>query len=168
MITCASWVRQAPGLVLYAWRSGRPPGVAGTVIGAHPTGVEFSLHLRLRGPTSDERDLHMELHAGRHAGPLSADALKFGLLFSDGRKWTSVESRSWRQHPPEPPAVTSLGGGGTPDSLTMRYWMWPLPPEGDLAIVSEWPGYDVPESRIVVDATELRARATEAEAIWPG
>jgi hypothetical protein len=42
-----------------------------------------------------------------------------------------------------------------------------LRPAGPLTVVGEWPAFDVPETRVVVDATELRARADEAEAIWP-
>jgi hypothetical protein len=45
--------------------------------------------------------------------------------------------------------------------------MWPLPPAGPLTVVSEWPAHDIPETRVVIDATELRDRAAEAEVIWP-
>ena len=45
--------------------------------------------------------------------------------------------------------------------------MWPLPPVGPLTLVAEWPAYGVAEARAAVDATELRARAAEAETIWP-
>ena len=59
------------------------------------------------------------------------------------------------------------GGGGGRDSFNMRYWMWPFPPAGPRIVVSDWPAYDVAETRVVVDGTESPPRAAEAKAIWP-
>jgi hypothetical protein len=90
------------------------------------------------------------------------------MLLSEGTNWTNLDWRHWRtDEPPQPPVVMHRGGGGGGDSFNMQYWMWPLPPAGPLTVVSEWPAYDVPETRVVIDATELRARAGESEAIWP-
>lgn len=137
---------------------------------AYPTGLEFALHVRLRHPAPGRRDLHLDLHAGRPIEGRSERSLRFGLLFGDGSTWTSVDritDHPWEGGPPAGPTVMSQGGGGGDDSITMRYWLWPLPPEGALTFVAEWPEYDVPESRATVDASELRARAAEAERVWP-
>ena len=57
------------------------------------------------------------------------------------------------------------GGGGGGDSFNTRYWMCPLPPAGPQTVANEWPAYDVPETGVVIDATQLRARPGESEAI---
>ncbi len=133
-----------------------------------PNGVEFSLDLRLRHPDEDRHDLPWELHGRRRHGPLPDDFLRLGVLLSDGTKWTNLD---WPPGPPDGrtarPVVMFRGGGGGRHTYDLRYWMWPLPPPGPLTVVCEWPAYGVPETRVVVDATELRAHAADAEAIWP-
>ncbi len=135
---------------------------------AYPTGVEFTLDLRLRRPEDYQRDMPWDLHGRRRPGPPPDDFLRLGMLLSDGAKWTNLEWRHWRaDEPPQPPVVMHRGGGGGGDSFTMRYWMWPLPPAGPLTLVSQWPAYEVPETTVVVDTTELLARASESQPIWP-
>jgi hypothetical protein len=137
---------------------------------AYPNGIEFTLNLRLRHPDDYQLDRPWELHGRRRPGPPPDDLLRFGVLLSDGTKWTSLDS-DWRprlpNEQPEQLVVRGRGGGGGGGSFNMKYWMWPLPPAGLLTVVGEWPAYDVAETRVDVDATELRARAAEAEAIWP-
>ena len=137
---------------------------------AYPNGIEFTFNLRLRNPDDYQHDLPWELHRLRRSGPPPDDLLRLGMLLSDGSKWTNLSSE-WRpRRPDEQPeqlVVMGRGGGGGGDSYNSGYWMWPLPPAGPLTVDSEWPAYDVPETRVVVDATELRARAAEAEPIWP-
>jgi hypothetical protein len=135
----------------------------------YPNGVAFALHLLLRYPDEYQHDVLQELH-GRRPGPPSDDFLRLGLLFSGGTKWTNLEQRWQPRHrhdQPPSPYVMNRGGGGGPDAYNLRFWMWPLPQPGPLTVVGEWPVFDVPESRAVIDATELRARAAEAESIWP-
>lgn len=133
---------------------------------AYPTGFEFTLSLFLRGPSDETVDMPWELHRpGR--SHLPEDFLRFGLQFGDGSKWTNLV---WR-HPlpnedPVGPVVVGRGGGGGGDTWEMGYWVWPLPPEGDLTFVASWPVRGIPESRAVVDAGEIRARAEDAETIW--
>ena len=135
---------------------------------AYPTGIQFTLNLRLRSADDHDHDLHWDLHGRRRPGRSEDDLLRLGVLWSDGAKRTNLDSTPpGRNTPPEPPVVMSRSGGGGDGQFSMTYWMWPLPPEGPMTIVCEWPAYDIAETRVVVDATELRSRADEAEAIWP-
>jgi hypothetical protein len=47
------------------------------------------------------------------------------------------------------------------------YWVWPLPPEGPLAFVCEWPIADIPETRTEIDSALLRDAAADAVIVWP-
>lgn len=131
----------------------------------YPTGVEFTLSLLLRDG-GDLHDVPWELRRPPHRGdPPPNDFVRFGIMFSDGSKWTNL--RPW--HPgkePAPPVVVGRGGGGGGGSWDMGYWIWPLPPEGSLTFAAEWPAHDLDEHRASVDADELRTKAGEAEIIW--
>lgn len=136
----------------------------------YPAGIEFALNLRLRHPDDYQHELPWELRGRKRPDPPPDDFLRLGVLLNDGTKWTNLDwpDLNWRPgRQPDHPVVICRGGGGGRDSYNMRYWMWPLPPAGPLIVVSEWPAYDIPETRVAVDATELRACAAEAETIWP-
>lgn len=130
-----------------------------------PNGVEFALELLLRDEP-DGHDLPWDVHYRGRKGALDDELLRLGVLFSDGTKWTNVD---WRPHQgdPTPPHISPRGGGGGNKRFEMTYWMWPLPPGDVVTIVSEWPAYDIPETRVDIDAAELRERAGEAEVAWP-
>jgi hypothetical protein len=51
--------------------------------------------------------------------------------------------------------------------LQYGYWVWPLPPEGSLAFVCEWPIADIPETRTEIDSALLRDAAADAAILWP-
>ena len=135
----------------------------------YPNGLEFSLSLRVRHPDDHDLDLPWERPGRRRPTPPPDDFLRIGVLLSDGRKWTNLD---WRHLTPEPGAqnlvILGRGGGGGGDAWRISYWMWPLPPPGHLTVVTEWPAFGVPETSASVDADELRARADDADLIWPG
>lgn len=135
----------------------------------YPNGLEFTLHVRFRNPEDYQGDLVFNLH-GPRSQPLSDDFLRLGVMLADGTKWTNLERRWQPKHADDRPKQPIIGfrrGGGGEDSYNMQYWVWPLPPAGPLTIVAEWPAFAIPDCRLVIDATELRARAADAEAIWP-
>jgi hypothetical protein len=49
----------------------------------------------------------------------------------------------------------------------MVIWLWPLPPEGPLNLVTAWPRGGLEETTITVDAAELVSAANNAEELWP-
>jgi hypothetical protein len=134
----------------------------------YPNGLEFTLVLLMRDSNYELQDVPWELHRPPRGAELPDDFLRFGLVFADGSKWTNLDWRTpWDQGEISGPVVFGRGGGGGGDSWEMSYWLWPLPPEGEITFVGSWPLHGVPESTSTVDATELRERATEAEEIWP-
>jgi len=64
--------------------------------------------------------------------------------------------------------VTGGGdGGGGGGRWSQGYWVWPLPPEGPLAFVCEWPIADISETRTEIDSALLRDAAGDAVTVWP-
>lgn len=137
----------------------------------YPTGVEFALDVRLRqGDDSSERwDVPWERQhrPGRDPAVLPDDLLRLGIVFADGSTWTNISASYPRDGgPPTPPVVTSRGGQGGQDRWSMRQWLWPLPPDGPLTFIAEWPKYDIPECRAEIDASALRRAAEDAIRLW--
>jgi hypothetical protein len=78
------------------------------------------------------------------------------------RRWTNF-IRGFPEFDKEPtgPVVTGRGGGGGCDRWEMRYWMWPLPPAGDVVIYAVWSIFEIDEVAAVIDGTALRAAAAQ-------
>lgn len=145
----------------------------------YPVGVAFKLVIRVGSEsatqTVDETQ-EMEFRSRRQlvdGGGLSDSLLRFGVICADGSTASSVDS-DVRFRPPldldAPPVVrvlTSSGGGGGGGEWQYSYWLWPLPPEGQLTFVCEWPMLGVEETRVSVDASPLQAAAREAITLWP-
>lgn len=47
------------------------------------------------------------------------------------------------------------------------YWLWPLPADGSLTIVADWPQLDLADGAEIVDGSDLAASAGRARQIWP-
>jgi hypothetical protein len=56
------------------------------------------------------------------------------------------------------------GSGRRHDSA---YWVWPLPPPGQLTIVCQWPAYAIEESSTMIDAQVILDAAARASLLWP-
>lgn len=141
-------------------------------VDAYPTGVEFTIDLHVHpshghlGGTPWELHRPTVWHRGGGAG-LPDEFLRLGIEFADGSSWTNVDER-YPDFDEEPtaPVVISRGGGGDRDRWTMQYWMWPLPPAGELTVHAAWPAFDVDEVSVTLDATEIREAAERADAVW--
>lgn len=144
---------------------------------AYPEVFEFKVEIRHHDrEVSDEFLWPHGLR--RSAGELHPELLRLGVQFSDGRKATNVNPGSgfWprdRDTPPAGPILSEGGGGGGGDGAggsrwQQEYWVWPLPPEGPLAFVCEWPIADIPETRSEIDSAALRDAANEAVILWSG
>ena len=130
-----------------------------------PSGMEFSLNLSMRDPDPAaglERPLKFH-------GPQHSDMLRFGIRFADGRSWSNVAPEYPMQpgDEPEGPIVFPSGGSGGSGRWDMSYWLWPLPPEGDLEFIADWPAQGIEECSATIDGTSIRAAAARAEVIWP-
>ncbi|MEU7577305.1 ankyrin repeat domain-containing protein [Streptomyces sp. NPDC041068] len=133
--------------------------------------------------------LHLAVHRPVHRGGDEAgrrSGLRVGLLFSDGRRVTSLdESREGPMAVAGPPHVRAAfaameeptglipldpGMGYEQRSLfktDVDLYLPELPPLGETRLVVEWPDEDVPETSTPVDAGALRAAAAQAVEVWP-
>ena len=138
----------------------------------YPTGLEFTLDLRLRDSSDECFETPWELHGYGHrrrrgTPEVSDDLLRLGIEFSDGRAWSNVAptNADWNE-PPESPVLMGRGGGGGGDQWEMRYWLWPLPPPERLTFHAAWPLFDIDETSVSVDATALLEASKQSELLW--
>ena len=135
---------------------------------AFPNGWQFTFGLLLR-----EHDRHPHHHpmVDWHTAPgeISDDAVRFGIALADGRKATVFDRPAFPgQDGPAPDVVLRPGGGGGGGGRwERRFWAWPLPPEGPVAFVVEWPKRGIELTRTEIDSEPIRAAATRALEVWP-
>jgi hypothetical protein len=132
--------------------------------------------------------LMVALH-GREPAPPGLESgvgtWRFGVQFSGGRKATAFglglvrpgrgESSSTTtpvavrpgDPPPGGPLLRSHGGGGSRSVYRQGYWLWPLPPPGELVIACEWPNAGVEFTTATISADLLRNVAGRAKELWP-
>jgi hypothetical protein len=158
--------------------------VAIAVVGvtAFPNGMMFTMraYRRHRGRSRRDRALFQfgpdpfgygasPLRYPGQRGELPDEVFRFGVLLSDGGKATNLDE-AWRdwgaEDAPDGPLLLQRGGGGSDDTWSQGYWLWPLPPPGDLTFVCEWPAMQIPESRTTIDTAAIRAAAAHAITLW--
>jgi hypothetical protein len=141
---------------------------------AYRTGFGFDLAIHRAAGGDDAFALDRTLHwLGREGSP-PPEALRVGVQFADGQKATSLERwwdyfalQDWAQAPPPGPVLVPRGGAGGERVRSQSYWVWPLPPDGPLAFVVEWPALGVPVTQARVDAALIRLAAAQDEGLWP-
>src|SRR5207249_4346339 len=115
--------------------------------GLHTLGASSrcrSSSCRRRTTRSEERG--MVLH-GWEIDPeegLPDDFLRFGIEFPDGARVTNIGGPSLGMSPDatEPlHGLESHSGGGSDVRYEQEFSAWPIPDEGALAFVCEWPAY---------------------------
>lgn len=135
---------------------------------AYPNGFEFTLTILLRDPdpgASMRPNHRAELLQGQ---PVPDDFLRFGLQFSDGQTATNLDMTAYgHDEVPPVPVLMSAGGGGSDLRYDLQQWVWPLPPSGSLNFVCEWPAQHIEESRVEIDAEQIRDASTRAVQLWP-
>jgi len=131
---------------------------------AFSNGVEFSLEVRARHVSTDERGDVFGLHG--HAGP--GDPLLLGIELSDGRRCTNVDPLDLDDSDPsERPMLTPGGGSSTARSADFTLFLSPLPPPGDLRVVCAWPKRGLAETITVLSADDILEAARRARVLWP-
>jgi hypothetical protein len=138
-------------------------------------GFEFEIQLqhRLDQELVDPFFMHGHHPPRRSRSPeegLDPDLLRFGIQFSDGGKATNLpDRRLFSGDPdavPDGPVLRPRGGGGGSGQWRHDFWVWPLPPEGPLAFVCEWPAGGIPETRSEIDSALVRDAASDAVPLW--
>ncbi len=175
-----------PGVVPVELILGRSENTVVMLTGmrAFPTGLQMNLAVRVRGRLG-LRDLNAELFDGPYQhdmGPQwQAGRLKWGFELADGRRVTNVDP--WPQQPnedhhrphqpddwmwePDHPVLQGGGGGGSSRAVDRDYWLWPLPPAGQLQVVCQWPDQGIDLSVQDLDAEPFLAAARRARPAWP-
>ena len=136
---------------------------------AYPNGFAFRISLLRRKPIdSHDGDPFHQWRRARH-GKLADEALRFGVQFSDGAKATLFDAHRWfgAESAPPGPVLMQRGGSGGMRAWDFGFWVWPLPPDGPLAFVVEWPSEGIALTRAEIDASIVRAAAADAVVLWP-
>lgn len=135
---------------------------------AFSSGLEFAMEVRLREHDELSDPFGMRLrHTRQGMSELPDEVLRFGFELSDGRRVTNLGHFPGFEDRPPGPVLMQRGGGGGGRSWSFRHWLWPLPPAGPLAVVTEWPAQGVGLTRIELDADPLLEAAAQSEVLWP-
>jgi hypothetical protein len=140
---------------------------------AYPTGVQFRIDIRWRAQVqsvSMSAAWDQELRPGQD---LPADLFRAGFQLADGSKATwlgagrGAVARALRPDVrPKGPVLWPGAGGGGSRCWSQDLWLWPLPPEGRMEFVCEWPALGVELTRAELDARQIRAAATRSQTLW--
>lgn len=141
-----------------------------SVVEVFSTGVRIPVDAIARRRDEDRAEWQAKLHTHHYQAP--TDGLRLGVQLADGtRLGTDLEGfpHPHQEEPPGPTLVNHGGGGGGGDrrwELVFKLWLWPLPPAGTLDLVTEWRALGIPESRVTLDASVLRAAAGAVQPLW--
>ena len=143
-------------------------------VAAFPTGITLSVATVLKGSNQDidlDPDMSMHRHSrlrrtGGADAALPDDLFRFGVQLANGAKATNLTTGLMLQETPTGAVLIPRGGGGSDRIWRQGWWLWPLPPEGPLAFVCEWPAQGIALTRYEVDARTIRDAAREAQPIW--
>lgn len=105
-------------------------------------------------------------HRLPEGGEIPDAMLRVGVEFSDGRKATNMPAPGFG-----PPAEGTIvlragGGGGSDERYAQAFWVWPLPADGAVRIVCEWPAFGIPVTAIDVDGASVLAAAERSQVVF--
>ena len=136
--------------------------IAVTGISAYSAGYEIFVIRRVRpGVPESSEDLS---HARWHL-PAGRKSFQIALRFPGGSEVIGRESNP--EVEPDGPILRPNGGYGTEYSSFLRYWAWPLPPEGTLEFVCQWPMFEITETRVSIDTQVILDAARRSVRLWP-
>jgi len=133
-----------------------------------PRGVTLELAVARRRITSGA--------VGHRANLLAlggiTEELRVGVILADGRIGTTLDPEI-RPPLPDTARVTlrrrhGYGGMGGPFVTRTALYLEPLPPEGTMTLVVEWPEEGIAETRVEIDTGAIRAAAADVVELWPG
>jgi hypothetical protein len=162
---------------------------------AYRTGFEFTVELRLREDRQDRVWMGPPWeHRRSQSGELPDDLFRVGVQFEDGSKATTLDTglsgtfvgprggvvdynsggtigavegeEPEEREVPDSPVLVPRGGGGGMRHWSESLWLWPLPPEGRLSFVCEWPAFGIALTRADVDAAPIRDAAARSRTLW--
>ena len=156
------------GMVLGA---NKTAAVCITHIAVYPSGLIVAL-MTLRRDTRDLRDLSDPHLASPHASPRTVDddseeTLGFGVGFSNGSFAVSEAATSFDPRGDSVEVkIRRLGGRGSYVKWEQEYWVWPIPPPGEVRFICEWKTAEIQEGEVRLDAATLRHASRRAIKIF--
>ena len=154
--------------------------VAVESVSVYSTGCTINLSWTIRRTDEDDQEW-ATMNAGffNRFGPpgpsvSGRDIFLFGVELPDGTKASISTDRHAgppMEQEPQGPVLTFRSGGGHGGdydfSSSGTLWLWPLPPAGDVRLVTQWTAMGIGESSITLDGQALRDAAAGAQAYWP-
>jgi hypothetical protein len=142
-----------------------------TMARVYSNGVEFVVERRLRRgdlTRREWRELQPAIHG--HFVRFDPERLRYGAVLGDGQQLITDRVPGMYGVAPEKHSLNQSGGGGGGGEDSYRLddalWLWPLPPEGPVEIVAQWPAFGIPESHVVLDSAPLLELASHARPVW--
>jgi hypothetical protein len=140
---------------------------------AYPTGLEFTVDIRWREGYGRVFHRGVQWYSEpSERGELPDELVRFGIQFPDGSKATTLGtglSAPIALRPdevPEGPVLVRRGGGGSARRWSQTLWLWPLPPEGPLDFVCEWPALGIGLSRVGIDSALIHDAVRRSQTLW--
>ncbi len=91
------------------------------------------------------------------------DGLRFSVRFSDGLVLGGAGNAYSMGRDM---GMRLTGGGGSYERWNKRYWVWPIPPPGQIMFCCEWKQLGMRETKSALDAAKVRDAATRAIAVF--
>ncbi|MFJ4045239.1 hypothetical protein ACIPV2_05780 [Microbacterium sp. NPDC089987] len=151
--------------------------VALVAVAVYSDGIELRIQRRLRRngiAIEDWNELtgafveHMGFGSANPAG-----RFRVGVVLADGTKVTDASPFFGGGDPMAEPEGFTLsrreqGGGGGPHAYSSadHLWLWPLPPDGPIEVVVQWPAFGIGETRLTIDAGPVSESSARARPFW--
>jgi hypothetical protein len=97
---------------------------------------------------------------------MTDETLRFGVEFADGRRATNLDPFPDRSGIEPPIALRSGGGGGGSNSYKYGFWVYPLPPPGEVTLAVEWLAQGVDLTQRAIDANAIIEAASRSVTLW--
>jgi hypothetical protein len=152
--------------------------IALTDCAAYSNGFEFHVAVRSRD------DIDHRLMGFRPPIPPGAkepDGLyRITVRFADGRSassglrgpgvelmdYYSAKRDGLEPKLPKGPVLLLMSGGGGGKRWDFHYWVWPLPPEGNLTLTCEWPARGITLIEHELDGAAIRRAGESSTGLW--
>jgi len=167
----AQWIGGVVPVEVVVARSDQAAVVVRSLV-AYPDGFAFTLDAFLHRSVKLKRDRRGPFHhhdPWGDDGPIGDETLRFGISWPDGGRATNLDrwGRGWEDATEPAHGLESGSSGGGGREYSWEYWAWPLPVEGELRFICEWPGFKIPETAAAVAGGALIDAARRAFPVWP-
>lgn len=131
---------------------------------AYPYGFSFTLVARRR--LGRKYDDWWESVADERRR-VEDDGLSVAVEFPDGAKIEASPMPAWLETaPPTGRFLARIRGWADPWSLSIRYWVWPLPPSGPIAVTCSWPRAGIESGKTILEGEAIKLAAQRAVQLW--